>query len=69
MTYRMYSIGDTDISSILRDFERKHGQPPEILEHSVYEEIELPDGMNLVVKSVRLPKGTVLLGYETLTEN
>lgn len=54
-----------EVQTALQEYLRKHGKPPQILEVSTkLEQVELPEGMNVVVQAVRLPKNIILLGFE-----
>ena len=49
-----------EVSEVLQQYQRKYGQPPEILETSL-PELPLPDGMSLVVRRHELPKNIILI--------
>ena len=59
-----------NISSAFQVFVAKHGTPPQILETSLpFQEVVLPEGLQLVVRAHRLPKNILLLGVEQIEEN
>ncbi len=70
-TYRIWQMNSKNslsdnISQALQNHIAKHGIPAQILEVSsrLGEPVVLPDGLNLITKSVRIPKNIMLLGVE-----
>jgi hypothetical protein len=60
-TYQLYQLGKSDsVASVLAEYERKYGRPPQILE--VSPQFDLPEGLTLVVSRTRLPSNIMLLG-------
>lgn len=55
-----------EISKALQVYIQKHGLPKQILLEmsNQLEEVQLPDGMNIVTKAVRIPKNILLIGVE-----
>lgn len=55
-----------EISLALQNYIQKHGLPEQILLEvsDQLEEVQLPEGMNIVKKVVRLPKNIVYVGVE-----
>lgn len=54
-----------EISNAVKIFIEKHGFPPQILEVSdKLEQVELPEGLQLVKNVVRIPKNIMLVGTE-----
>ena len=51
-----------EISIALQQYIQKHGLPEQILLESGLESVPLPEGMNIVVKSERIPKNIILIG-------
>ncbi len=68
---------DDSVSTALKVYIAKHGLPDQILLETSLESVKLPEGMNIIVQSVRIPKNIILieefhatkpLGVETLEE-
>ena len=58
------SITD-EISLATQNYIQRMGIPPQILEHSdQLEKVELPEGLQLVTHSVRIPKNILLIGVQ-----
>jgi len=59
----MKDVGQS-ISDALQHYIKKYGQPPQILLEvsNKLEEVPLPDGMNIVVQSLRVPKNILFVG-------
>ena len=55
-----------EISLALQNYIHKHGLPEQILLEvsDQLEEVQLPEGLNIVKKVVRLPKNIVYVGVE-----
>ena len=54
-----------EISLAIQNHILKMGIPPQILEHSdQLEQVELPEGLQLVTHSVRIPKNILLIGVQ-----
>lgn len=75
-TYRLWQMNtksslSDNISMAIQNYIAKHGLPAQILEVSnqLGEPVVLPDGMNLITKSVRIPKNILLLGVEDENNN
>ncbi len=53
-----------NIDNALRYYIKKYGMPPQILLEvsDKLEEFSLPDGMNIVVQSFRMPKSIIHIG-------
>lgn len=73
MTYRAWQTGKNstpeEISLAVQNFITKFGFPPSVLEVSDrLEEVELPEGLQVVVSAVRIPKNILLLGSEEIGE-
>lgn len=51
-----------DVMDALRYYIEKYGQPPGILLETSLENLELPEDMNVVTKSIRIPKNMLLIG-------
>jgi hypothetical protein len=50
-----------EVSQALKQYMSRYGQPPTIIECHA-DSLPLPEGMNLVVKRVRIPANILLLG-------
>ena len=73
MTYRAWQTGKSstpeEISLAVQNFIDKFGFPPSVLEVSDrLEAVELPEGLQVVVSAVRLPKNIMLAGTEETGE-
>ena len=73
MIYLMWQMDKTpisnNISNALQRFVEKFGQPPQVLETALpFNEVVLPDGLQLVIASSHLPKNIMLMGIETPEE-
>ena len=55
---------DYGIPAALNFYIKKYGEPPQILLEvsDKLEKISLPDGMNIVKKSIRVPKNIIFIG-------
>lgn len=67
MTYRAWMTGNNstpeEISQAVQNFIDKFGFPPQVLEVSnQLEKAELPEGLQVVVSAVRIPKNIMLAG-------
>lgn len=69
MNYMLYQMPmkktpQEDVMDALRYYIEKYGQPPGILlEKSInLNQVELPEEMNVVIKSIRIPKNMLLIG-------
>lgn len=63
------SITD-EISLATKNYIQRMGIPPQILEHSdQLEKVELPEGLQLVTHSVRIPKNILLIGVQDEKES
>ena len=59
------SSAPEEISLAVQNFIDKFGFPPSVLEISDrLEKVELPEGMQVVVSAVRIPKNIMLVGSE-----
>lgn len=57
------------ILEALERYYRRFGRPPCILEAGAgFERTDLPDGLSLVVKSVRIPSNVILIGMDETEE-
>lgn len=70
MTYRGWQINPKntfaqEVSTALQFYIEKHGYPPQVLEYGrELGKVELPEGLQLVVSAVHIPKNIILLGTE-----
>ena len=67
MNYMLYQMPmkktpQEDVMDALRYYIQKNGQPPKILVETSLEKLELPEEMNVVIKSIRIPKNMLLIG-------
>lgn len=67
MDYMLYQMPmkktpQEDVMDALRYYIEKYGQPPGILLETSLENLELPEDMNVVTKSIRIPKNMLLIG-------
>ena len=55
---------DYGISTALAHYIKKYGMPPQLLLEvsDQLEKVSLPDGMNIVQKSIRVPKNIIFIG-------
>lgn len=51
-----------NVRQAIEMYQRKHGQPPTILEHGGRESAPLPEGLTMVVEIIRIPKNILLIG-------
>lgn len=65
----MKNINDS-VSIALQRYISKYGLPEQILleKSDKLEEVSLPDGMNIVMRSVRIPKNLILIGETNETQ-
>ena len=69
-TYRIWQMSNKnsitdEISLATQNYIQRMGIPPQILEHSdQLEKVELPEGLQLVTHSVRIPKNILLIGVQ-----
>jgi len=55
----------SEISAAVQSYIDRYGFPPQVLEISdQLEKVELPEGLQMVVSAVRIPKNILLLGSE-----
>lgn len=54
------------VKNAIEYYQKRYGNPPSIIETPLEE--ELPEGMSVVVKRVRIPKGNLLVG-EVVRDN
>lgn len=70
MTYRGWQSNPknsfpSEISAAVQFYIDRYGFPPQVLEISdQLEKVELPEGLQMVVSAVRIPKNILLLGSE-----
>ena len=69
MTYRAWQTGKAstteEISLAVQNFIDKFGYPPSVLEvGQTLVNVQLPEGMQVVVSAVRIPKNIMLVGGE-----
>ena len=69
MTYRAWQTGKAstteEISLAVQNFIDKFGYPPSVLEVGQgLVNVQLPEGMQVVVSAVRIPKNIMLVGGE-----
>lgn len=54
-----------EVSVAIQEFIKRYGYPPPVLEVSdQLENVELPEGLQVVVRSVRIPKNEILMGLK-----
>ena len=68
-TYREWQMDKNplpkEISNAVQNYITKMGNPPYILEHSdQLGNVELPEGLQIVVKAERIPKNILLIGVQ-----
>ena len=55
----------SEVSAAVQSYIDRYGFPPQVLEISdQLEKVELPEGLQMVVSAVRIPKNILLLGSE-----
>jgi len=55
----------SEVSAAIQSYMDRYGFPPQVLEISDrLEKVELPEGLQMVVSDVRIPKNILLLGSE-----
>lgn len=55
----------SEVSAAIQSYMDRYGFPPQVLEISdQLEKVELPEGLQMVVSAVRIPKNILLLGSE-----
>lgn len=55
----------SEVSAAVQSYINRYGFPPQVLEISdQLEKVELPEGLQVVVSAVRIPKNIMLLGLE-----
>lgn len=60
----------TNIQNAWQNFFEKFGQPPQVLETAIpLQEIELPEGVQLVISASHLPKNIMLMGMVEIEED
>ena len=68
MIYEGWQISNTvsldeNIRQAIAVYIKKHGIPPNILEYSVdLKEVKLPEGLNMVVDIIKIPRNILLVG-------
>lgn len=70
MVYRGWQVQDMkqplskNLDDALQNYIQKHGLPTQILLEvsDQLPEVPLPEGMNIVIKSVRIPKNIIFVG-------
>jgi len=60
---------DQGVSDALAHYIKKYGNPPQLLLEvsDKLEPVSLPDGMNIVVQSIRVPKNIIFIGQSDAT--